>query len=212
MPKRFILDSGCSVHMIVDKQAFIDLSISNQNKLIQTAKKDVALLIEGTGKVALATKDANLILSNATWVPESTINLISLGALMTQGACLSFDSKLQPSMFYLSSQGKFIISGQIINNLFIIDMSTEPKQAYYSSAELLQIHRSLGHASIDRMEQYLKVTIPASQKHKFECLSCDKSKITQKPFNSQQQAANRPFERIHIDLMGPINPMSKGGF
>lgn len=176
--------------MIVDSQAFINLSISNWKKLIQTGKKNAALLIEGTGKAALLTKDANLILSNAAWVPKSTINLISLGALMTQGAFLSVDSKQKPIIFYLSSQGKVIISGRIINNLFVINMSTESKQAYYSNSELLQIHRTLGHASINRMEQYLKLTIPASQKREFKCISCHKSKITRKPFNSRKKSAN----------------------
>lgn len=198
--------------MMVDPQSFIKLSTNNLNEEIQTGKKDAAILIEGSGKAALSTKDADLILSNAVWVPELTVNLISLGALMNLGARLSVDSNWKPSSFSLSSQGKIIISGHIVNNLFVIDMSTKSKKAYYSSSELLQIHRSLGHASIDRMEKYLKLTIPANQKHKFECINCDKSKITRKPFSGHQQPANCCFERIHLDLMGPINPTSKDGF
>lgn len=108
--------------MIKDRNHFNHLKSTNGLGKIQTGKKDAAIDIEGTGKAAIATKDAFMSLSDAVWVPDSTVNLISLGALMNKGASLSFNSSITPSTFRLKLNGKTLLSGVITNNLFIIDM------------------------------------------------------------------------------------------
>lgn len=210
---RFILDSGCSIHMIVNWDFFHTFEKSNGTKRIQTGKKETAIIIEGSGIAALATKDANLLLSNATWVPESTMNLISLGALMGQGANLWVDRNRNPKTFRLTLDGTLLLSGSIINNLFVINMATtNPKSSFYSDDELSIIHQSLGHSILSWMEKFLNTKLPKAQKASFKFLNCDKAKITWAPFNHQQKTAGSCFEKIHLDLIGPINPTSKAGF
>lgn len=209
---RFILDSGCSVHMITNRDLFNKIRLGDQLGKIQTGKRDAAISIQGTGEASIATKDSFITLSGAAWVPKSTVNLISLGALMIKGALLEINPSVSASTFKLHKEGRILLSGTVTNNLFAIDMLSQNQTSYYSSSELMKIHRSLGHASLGRMEKFLKYSIPTSNKGEFECLSCNKSKITQKPFSHHQSTASRCFEKIHLDLMGPINPTSKGGF
>lgn len=113
--------------MITDKDRFNRLALTNGYEKIQTGKKDASITIEGSGEVLLATKDAFLTLSDAVWVPESTVNLISLGALMVKGASLQVNSSSSPSTFKLLKQGNLLLSGAITNNLFVIDMPADRK-------------------------------------------------------------------------------------
>ncbi|KNZ53103.1 uncharacterized protein VP01_3341g2 [Puccinia sorghi] len=50
-----------------------------------------------------------------------------------------------------------------------------------------------------------------NQTLEFKCKSCILAKITKKPFKEQSHLASKPFEKIHLDLIGPINPESKSG-
>ncbi|KNZ46553.1 hypothetical protein VP01_7173g1, partial [Puccinia sorghi] len=45
----------------------------------------------------------------------------------------------------------------------------------------------------------------------FECKDCILSKITKQSFNLESHRASKVFERIHLDLIGPIIPQSKIG-
>lgn len=127
--------------MVFEKNSTTTFEKSKGMEKIQTGKRNAATMIEGSGKVALATKDANLLLSDVAWVPESTVNLISPGALMTKGETLQVDTNQNPNTFKLDF-----------------------RKATHSSAELTFIHHSLGHASLSRMEKFLNTKFNKSQK------------------------------------------------
>lgn len=54
----------------------------------------------------------------------------------------------------------------------------------------------------------LKDSISKIEKANFECKSCVLLKITKQPFKEQLETVSKPFERLHLDLFGPINPES----
>ncbi|KNZ45887.1 hypothetical protein VP01_771g3 [Puccinia sorghi] len=47
--------------------------------------------------------------------------------------------------------------------------------------------------------------------NQFECKSCVLAKITKQSFNNTSTTASKPFEKIHLDLIGPIDPSSING-
>lgn len=47
-----------------------------------------------------------------------------------------------------------------------------------------------------------------SEKENFECKSCVLSKITKQLFKKQSTLAEKPFQRLNLDLIGPIQPES----
>ncbi|KNZ48491.1 hypothetical protein VP01_562g3 [Puccinia sorghi] len=49
---------------------------------------------------------------------------------------------------------------------------------------------------------------PLLKKENFKCKSCIVAKITKQPFKTKSEVAKKPFERIHLDLIGPIKPES----
>lgn len=91
-------------------------------------------------------------------------------------------------------------------------MAENSKISYCSKTELSSIHQSLGHASLSQMGKFLNVKLNELKKILFDCLSCDKAKITQAPFKHHQEIALSCCEKIHLNLIGPINQTSKGGF
>ncbi|KNZ49644.1 hypothetical protein VP01_4883g1 [Puccinia sorghi] len=46
------------------------------------------------------------------------------------------------------------------------------------------------------------------EKANFECKSCVLSKVTKQQFSQRSELVSKPFERIHLDLIGPIKPES----
>lgn len=209
---RFILNSGCSIHMIVNRSRFQSISTSDDKGAIQTGKKDSNLQIKGLGTALRPSLKLNVLLSNSAWVPDARVNLILLGALVKKGASLRVNSSNSPCSFSLVFHGKTLFVGKVLNNLFVIDMDRKINQGLYSNNDLHEIHRTLGHASLGPMEKFLNKSISTKDKEAFECLDCDRSKIKKSPFPQTQEPAKKDFDRIHIDLMGPLNPTAKGGY
>ncbi|KNZ52931.1 hypothetical protein VP01_3399g1 [Puccinia sorghi] len=75
-------------------------------------------------------------------------------------------------------------------------------QSHLSSAELL--HKSLGHVSYCQLHRKLGIPIKASE----TCKSCAVVKITKATFTHRSSSASKPFEELHLDLIGPITPLS----
>ncbi|KNZ46936.1 hypothetical protein VP01_681g4 [Puccinia sorghi] len=73
----------------------------------------------------------------------------------------------------------------------------------YSPSELL--HKSLGHVSWIRQ----RLGIPV--KDFSSCEACAVSKITRGSFHTRHSQATKPFEELHMDLVGPISPLSREG-
>ncbi|KNZ45623.1 hypothetical protein VP01_7981g1, partial [Puccinia sorghi] len=70
---------------------------------------------------------------------------------------------------------------------------------------LMELNEKLGHPSIQKIESLLKDSISKTEKANFECKSCLLSKITKQPFKECSKTVSKPFKRIHLDLIGPID-------
>ena len=76
-------------------------------------------------------------------------------------------------------------------------------------------HRRLGHMSINYLKKLQ--TLDESLKNvKFtdtikDCEVCILAKMEKLPFKTTRSRAERPLQRIHSDIMGPIQPVSWPG-
>ncbi|KNZ54063.1 hypothetical protein VP01_3056g2, partial [Puccinia sorghi] len=66
---------------------------------------------------------------------------------------------------------------------------------------------SLGHVSYHQIRQKLGIPL----RNTVSCEACALSKITRASFKSKHKKASRPFEELHLDLIGPISPTSHLG-
>ncbi|KNZ48603.1 hypothetical protein VP01_553g1 [Puccinia sorghi] len=75
-------------------------------------------------------------------------------------------------------------------------------QCHLSEAEIL--HKSLGHVSYSRIRQKLGIPLKFTE----TCKACTVSKMTKASYKHRSSRASKPFEELHLDLIGPISPVS----
>lgn len=175
---------------------------------IKTGKQGATLPIKWWGTVQLTWGKTSISLENCLFVPDIVINLISAGELNSKGCTLI----AKDSMLSVFKGGKVALRGSVftINNPDSIGSLTNYSVNLSSHGESLkEIHEKFGHASIQRLNSLLPSSKSKCERDNFECKSCVLSKITKNPFNRQSKRAERPFDQIHLDLIGPIKPESK---
>ncbi|KNZ53814.1 uncharacterized protein VP01_3129g2 [Puccinia sorghi] len=86
--------------------------------------------------------------------------------------------------FKVLKSSQFILRGSIKNGLYCVDEPTST-------------------------DSFIPKTISVEERSAFECKSCVMVKITKQPFKGISQTASKPFEKIHLDLIGPIDPKSR---
>ncbi|KNZ60670.1 hypothetical protein VP01_1520g1 [Puccinia sorghi] len=111
--------------------------------------------------------------------------ILDLGSLCTS---TSFTFEINSFTIINSSGAK--ITGNHLGNLPTIKFFNPSHQSHFTQSKLL--HKSLGHD------------------HK-ACEACTVAKVTKKSFHTKNSRASKPFEEIHMDLVGPIFPSSRKG-
>jgi hypothetical protein len=193
----FLLDSGSTSHMVSDKSLFIHLD-KTEKGVINTSCGYNTLDIEGKGTISLSYRKKVIVLHNVLFVPKITVNLLSLRHLLLEQFKINFFL----NHFTIEKNEELIIEGNYQSNIPIIKFDTTQHQSHLSSAELL--HKSLGHVSYSRIRNKISIPVTAPE----ICKSCAIVKITKASFKKRSSAASKPFEELHLDLIGPISPMS----
>ncbi|KNZ47960.1 hypothetical protein VP01_600g5, partial [Puccinia sorghi] len=95
------------------------------------------------------------------------------------------------------------MSGRYEGNLPCLNFTNVQEKSFLSASE--ELHKSLGHVSYARLRQKLGIPLRNTTK----CEACALGKIKKASFKSKHQRAARPFEELHLDLIGPISPTSR---
>ncbi|KNZ51776.1 hypothetical protein VP01_3817g2 [Puccinia sorghi] len=205
---RLILDSGASAHIFNDRRYFSKLELKELNS-IKTGKAGATMAIKGTGEVTLQWDNRVITLKDCLYVPDIVINLISPGCLDNKGCVVSSSN----GQFQVKRDSQVVLKGSVKNNLYTVDEPTSVganlSEKLTALLSLQEIHESYGHASIGRLGRFIPNSFSNSDKATFECKSCTLSKITKQPFKGISTSAAKPFEKIHLDLIGPIDPESR---
>jgi hypothetical protein len=183
--------------MVCDKNIFIALDETKKG-LINTSCRANTLVIEGKGSISLKFNNKPVVFHNVLYVPKLSVNLLSLRHLLLEQCIVNF------SVNHFSSQrtNNLFLEGHYHDNLPILKLEPTSQHSHLRNAELL--HKSLGHVSYGRIRNKLGIPIKAPE----TCKSCAVVKITKASFKHQTSIASKPFEEIHLDLIGPIQPLS----
>ncbi|KNZ60792.1 hypothetical protein VP01_149g1 [Puccinia sorghi] len=186
--------------MVSDINLFISLDLKEQG-IVRTSSGHDSLEIKGIGTIKLSNEFGNIFLNRVLYVPNLVINLLSVRALVLE----DFNVQFLKNSFSLSRNNQIVMSGRYEGNLPCLNFFNLEEKSFLSTSE--QLHKSLGHVSYHRIRQKLGIPL----RNIVSCEACALSKITRASFKSKHKKASRPFEELHLDLIGPISPSSRNG-
>ncbi|KNZ51054.1 hypothetical protein VP01_410g5 [Puccinia sorghi] len=183
----FILDSGSTAHMTSKIDFFVSLDPSEEGI--------------GIGTINLMNEHGSIILTKVLYVPELAVNLLSVRCLVLDEFLVNFEM----NSFSVSKSNNIVMSGKYVSKLPTVEFKSVHHTSLYSPSELL--HKLLGHVSYHRIRQRLGIPVNDFS----SCKACAVSKITWGSFHTCHSQATKPFEELHMDLVGPISPLSREG-
>ncbi|KAM0730296.1 Retrovirus-related Pol polyprotein from transposon TNT 1-94 [Formica fusca] len=203
----WIVDSGCTSNM-TNKEGSI-LNMKKINSVIGVAKSSETMIAKGHGSIEFD----NCRLEEVMYVPELSMNLLSVNAITKKGGEVLFSK----NEVEIRHENKTKLKGQKSSNgLFQVDLKAETKQNSYltenkeTNAETW--HRKLGHLSYENLRRLTKlcegldITPEEIRKQESLCTVCQEAKQARIKFGEQRNKATRPLQIVHTDLCGPIDP------
>ncbi|KNZ46629.1 hypothetical protein VP01_7105g1, partial [Puccinia sorghi] len=138
---------------------------------------------------------------------------------MSAGVLLQKGCEITPKKenFKVSKDGIARFRGKVENNLFAVEnpntvggsVTHASNFSQPQSNFLRSIHEKFGHTSLQRLGPFIPSSISKAERDGFECKACTLSKITKQPFKEESAPASKVFTRIHLGIIGPIDPESK---
>ncbi|POW01580.1 hypothetical protein PSTT_12373 [Puccinia striiformis] len=179
----FVLDSGSSAHMTSNLNLFTSMKLKEEG-VVKTSSGSESLKIKGSGTIKLSNQFGDFSFSNVLFVPDLVVNLLSVRCLVLDGYNVSFEK----NMFTITKENQVSMRGEYRGNLPCLEFCNH--HSHLTADE--ELHKSLGH-------------------NPMSCEACAVSKITKGSFHTRHSQASKPFEELHLDLVGPISPTSRGG-
>ncbi|POW15070.1 hypothetical protein PSHT_07190 [Puccinia striiformis] len=199
-----VLDSGASGHYLKHREYFTSFSPTS---LSVYGANGAAIPILGVGSAVIHASTGPIHISEAYFAPALSNSLIPLSFYIRLG--YSINPTKNGNGFECQRNNQILCVGSTTDHVLLVQMN--PLKALtvtpnYTPSGLL-LHQALGHPSLP----YLKKAFPDIRLEPFECPTCDVSKMHRTPFPSSFPVATRLLECIHMDLCGPITPISRGG-
>ncbi|CAJ2647171.1 unnamed protein product [Trifolium pratense] len=205
----WILDSGASDHICGSLHWFDSYNQINPISIrLPTGHISIARF-SGTIKFS-----NHLVLHNVLFVPNFTLNLISVSKMCKALGCtISFNGSL--CLIQEKESLKTIGSAKQVEDLYYLHLANESVQASSFSATSLPSsalwHFRLGHLSSSSLSS-MHLDFPfIDVDNKATCDVCHLAKQKKLSFPSSFNKASQCFELIHFDIWGPINVPSIHG-
>jgi hypothetical protein len=209
----WFLDSGCSNHMVGNKDWLYELDESYGDTV--KLGDDSKMLVMGRGNVRLFINGKIHVISNVYYIPGLKTNLLSIGQIQQKKVTVIF--KDDTCKIYHDEKGLLFSTHMAANKLYVInDAVITPKCLKVSKKDLSQLwHARYGHLSIKRLNTLVKKEmvkgLPEFESADENCVDCLTGKQHRDaiPKQATWRAAEK-LELVHSDICGLINPTSNG--
>ncbi|KAF7776600.1 hypothetical protein Agabi119p4_4993 [Agaricus bisporus var. burnettii] len=215
----FLLDTGCTVHMSPFASDFSDLRPTKNRRI--TGVNGTHIDAIGTGNITIYTPNSSIILHDALYVPDASVRLISVAALVnTLRGTVTFDNS---KVTILDANNEFIASGTKVadRNLWCLDGNT-----HHTDSALLSIttptldvwHRRLGHSNNQSIYEMATKQLAEGMQidtslapHKCDHCILGKQSRTPVPDKRHGERSRRRLGIVFVDLSGPEDVTSSRG-
>lgn len=216
----WLLDSGASFHMTGQRQWIQNYSQHSEKIPIRVGNNEYVYAL-GSGTVeALSTVNGQkfpVTMKDVQYVPGISDNLFSQGAADDKGIkVIAKRGRIQ----LISDETVIITGNKGHGNLYRLNL-TVPMQANVARAErsLEEWHRVLGHPDVNEIKNLEKKGCTVGFKIVSEetnsgqrCGECQHGKCHHASHpGSRRERAKDVLERVHVDLVGALDPPSLGG-
>ncbi|GAU24969.1 hypothetical protein TSUD_312040 [Trifolium subterraneum] len=208
------LDSGCSNHMIGNKDWLFDFDASFRDSV--RLGNDAKMSVMGRGSVKLFILGKVHVISNVYYLPGLNTNLLSVGQLQQKNVTIIFKNDVCKA--YHDEKGLIFSTPMSTNRMYIITAPVLVPMCLQTSIEdNTQLwHLRYGHLSIKGLKLLSKKDmvkgLPALQDMDEKCIDCLNGKQQREAIPKQAKwRATTKLQLIHSDICGPINPSSNGG-
>ena len=214
-----MIDSGANRHMVRDPSLMTDTRPSDI--IVRTAAGDT-MKSPVCGTVKLYTSSGQpLLLRDVLHHPMLSRNLLSLSRLcdMPEVSKAEVDSK---EIRLFSRLGRLVLSAKNKGGLYITKLSTSPSPTEVHVADhgvYRLMHDKFGHIGFTKL--HLLMNSKAAKglpnlkpSDATGCDTCKRAKLSARPFKIRVDPsllATRPLDRVHMDLVGPVQTPSFNG-
>ena len=205
---KWIIDSGCSHHMIGGKSKFTTFTQYDGNSV--RFGNYAPCLIKGKGSIKIT---KNILCDNVYHVERPNYNLLSVPQLGNIGCKAEFENRI--SKIY-DSQGSLIGKGnQTRSNMFYLNMKDD-SCLIVQTDDVWLWHKRLCHVNFDNLISIRKMKkvrgLPKLKKPNNTMFKqCQLGKMTKSTFKTKAYTYNEVLELVHTDLCGPIVVQSYKG-
>lgn len=207
------VDSGATKHVCCQQKFFITLRKCDNIEIQIADNKTINVTAIGNCRINL--QNGEFILSNVLYAPEVFANFISPIALAEENydtLITKRDGKVCSLTFY---NQQICFKAEHHDGLLKL-INCEKEHLYVTKTkvtdEIIEWHRKLGHvnfADLRRLAERFNVKVPYILP---QCMVCECSKASRKPFFRKEIKSKRILELIHSDLSGIIRQWNLHGY
>ncbi|KAL4317782.1 hypothetical protein GQ457_18G001960 [Hibiscus cannabinus] len=202
----WILDSGATDHIVSDVRFFEDLTPVDK-KFVKLPDNTLVKVVS-IGTVRLS---STLVLRNAFFIPNFSINLVSVSQLVKDVTlCLIFSS----SFCFIQDIVTWEMIGlaRLINGLYVLEVSfssvnTCNVAASSISSSVVSVstwHARLDHPSKQRIKCFSDINKEISVENFPDCEVCHLAKQKRLSFPLSITKSDCVFDLVHMDIWGPF--------
>ena len=221
------MDSGASFHICRDIKMFTTISTEEKPVTIELGNGD-RLKASGKGVINLKFISIfghyNVQLENVLYVPEASVNLLSVLQIQAQGFSVTFENdeclvrKISNDSiamkFRRTGNGYKITASQDCTEGFALHVAED----FASNNKMHLWHKRFGHPSPEIFCEIGKndeiADAPSADFNRSmlqNCNGCDLGKMTNHPYKAIGSRSHQILELVHTDLCGPMKKPSLSG-
>lgn len=215
---RFCIDSGCTDHLVNNKNVFKEIVILDKPVKIAVAKNNNYLSAIGVGNILaygiVNGKHLEYLIKNVFYVPELRRNLLSVKKLEQEGIKVTFEN----GKVKLINKNNCLVGLGKRENLYEINFNLNKNECFNVSLnnEFMKWHKRYAHLNYQSLEKLIKRNLvdgieKNTQISKINfCEPCISGKMSKQPFGTRTRS-KRLLEIVHTDVCGPISPTAHDG-
>jgi hypothetical protein len=211
-----VLDSGCTNHMIREKEIFTSFEENDCPSDTITFGDNSEGKVLGYGKIAITVDHS---ISKVLLVDSLDYNLLFISQLCETGYNCLFTNK--GVTIFRRSDGSYAFSGILRGKLYLVDFIPEEielDKCLIAKTNMGWLcHRMLAHVGMRNLhklqkERHILGLMNVAFEKDRPCGSCQAGKQVRAPHHTKNIiTTTRPLEMLHMDLFGPITYISISG-